>query len=308
MTLPEMVARLLTNPDRVLFPDCGFTKADLAAYYVAIAPQLLPHLEGRPITLRRFPDGIEGEGFWEKRCPEHRPDWVETAEIESESSGKSIRFCVASDQRTLAWLANLATIEIHPYLFRHEAPGRPTAMVFDLDPGAPAGLTECARVALDLRHTFERLSLESFPKLSGGKGMQIYVPVDPDRHTINQTKTFAHALAKVFEQAFPDRVVSRMTKSLRKGKVLIDWSQNDPHKTTVSVYSVRARPEPRVSAPLTWEEVETATSGEGVGHRGFTPVQMLERAADLGDLFSGTLELRQKLPEFGAEEGLEGAL
>lgn len=303
-----MIARLLTNPDRVLFPATGFTKADLAAYYVAIAPELLPHLDGHPLSLHRFPDGVEEEGFWEKRCPEHRPDWVETAEIESESSGKSIRFCLASDQRTLAWLANLATIEIHPYLYRREAPGRPTVMVFDLDPGPPAGITECAGVALDLQHTLSGLSLESFPKLSGSKGIQIYVPVDPAHHRIEDTKRFSHALARVFEQAFPDRVVSRMAKRLRPGKVLIDWSQNDPHKTTVSVYSVRARPEPRVSAPLTWEEVEAAAEGEGLAHRGFTPMQMLDRTREVGDLFSPTLELRQKLPEFGAEEGLEEAV
>lgn len=303
-----MVARLLTNPDRLLFPAAGFTKADLAAYYVAIAPALLPHLAGRPLSLHRFPDGVEAEGFWEKRCPEHRPDWVDTAEIESESSGKAIRFCVASDQRTLAWLANLATIEIHPYLFRREAPSRPTVMVFDLDPGAPAGIADCARVALDLRDTLDRLSLRSFAKLSGGKGIQIYVPVDPQYHRIEDTKRFSHAVARVFEQAFPDRVVSRMAKRLRGGKVLIDWSQNDPNKTTVAVYSVRARSEPRVSAPLTWDEVEAAVEGEGVAHRGFTPAQMLDRAGDLGDLFSPTLELRQRLPEFGAEEGLEGAV
>ena len=241
----ETVGRPLRigNWDKVLFPASGFTKGDLVSYYTRIAPTMLPHVRDRPLTLRRWPDGVEGASFFEKHCPEHRPEWLETVSVYSEGERRRIDYCLATEPAALAWTANLAAIELHPSLSLARDLARPTAVVFDLDPGPPAGLPECAEVALVLHGLFERLGLRSAVKTSGGKGLQVYVPLGTDEGgpTYERTKPFARRIALLLEQQLPDLVVARMTKRLRAGKVLVDWSQNDESKTTVAVYSVRAR-------------------------------------------------------------------
>jgi bifunctional non-homologous end joining protein LigD len=294
----EEVGRTLrfTNREKVLFPATGFTKGDLIAYYVAIAPVLLPHLRDRPLTLRRWPDGVEGRTFYEKNSPAHRPEWVETVSIWSGSERRRIDYCLAQEPATLAWLGNQAAIELHPALHRVPALEQPTAVVFDLDPGPPAGLAQCAEVALVLHGLFERLGLVSVVKTSGGKGLQVYVPLGERVASYARAKPFAHRVAVLLEQRLPELVVSRMAKRLRNGKVLVDWSQNDPHKTTVSVYSVRARERPTVSTPLAWEELRAAHAAGAVEQLAFDPVAVLARVADRGDLFAPLLSVRQELP------------
>ena len=250
----------LTNREKVMYPRSGFTKGELIDYYAAIAPVLLPHLAGRPLTLKRYPDGVEGEYFYEKRCPPHRPDWVQTAPIASERGRGTIDYCLAEDLPTLIWAANLADIELHTSLSRAQRMDRPTAIVFDLDPGAPAGLRECCRVALWIREIFDSFGLDTFVKTSGAKGLQVYAPLNTPVD-YEQTKPFARAVAELLQKRHPRQVVSRMAKDLRPGRVLVDWSQNDEHKTTVCVYSLRARERPTISTPLAWEEVESALRG-----------------------------------------------
>jgi bifunctional non-homologous end joining protein LigD len=278
----------LSNLDKVMYPETGFTKGQVIDYYTRVAPAVLPHLRDRPLTLKRYPDGVDGPHFYEKQCPSHRPDWVETAAIPV--SSKTIDFCLSNDLPTLVWLANLADLELHPSLSRSEGIERPTAIAFDLDPGPPAGLDECREVALLLRDTLAEIGLECHPKTSGSKGMQVYVPLNTET-TYDQTKPLSQALARHLEQAHPSLVVSRQKKELRGGKVLIDWSQNDEHKTTVCVYSLRARPRPTVSTPLRWDEVEHGA--ELV----FETDAVLERVAEHGDLFAPVLEREQELPE-----------
>ncbi|HUH81547.1 MAG TPA: DNA ligase D [Solirubrobacteraceae bacterium] len=285
----------LSNLDKVLYPGTDFSKGRLIDYYVAAAPVLLPHLAGRPLTVTRWPDGVEGKSFFQKQAPAHRPEWVATASVPTER--KRIDYVLAEDLATLVWLANLAAIELHTPLARAEEMQRPTCMVFDLDPGAPATVIECCRVALTLHGTFERLGLGSFAKTSGSKGLQVYVPLNHPQATYRQTKTFARTLAELLEQSEPDLVVSRMTKSRRAGKVLIDWSQNDARKTTVCVYSMRATERPGVSTPLEWEEVSAALDGGDPGRLAFTPEQALERIGRFGDLFADVLSLVQSLPD-----------
>lgn len=292
----DLRGQRFSNWDKVLFPAAGFTKGDLIDYAVAIAPTLLPHLRDRPLTLRRWPDGVEGRTFYEKNSPSHRPEWVQTASIFSRSERRRIDYTLVQDAATLAWLANLAAIELHPSLSLASDVDHPTAVVFDLDPGPPAGLQECAEVALVLHGLFDQLGLRSVVKTSGGKGMQVYVPLGEGAATYERTKPFARRIAQLLEQRLPDLVVSRMTRSLRTGKVLVDWSQNDEHKTTVAVYSVRARELPHVSTPLAWEELREAHAS-GTAHRlRFTPVEALARVADLGDLFAPMLGSAQALP------------
>ena len=245
----------LSNLEKVFYPATGFTKGQVIDYYRRIAPALLPHLVGRPLTLKRYPDGVEGQHFYEKQCPSHRPDWVQTASIWSRHNKRNIDFCLANDLPTLVWAGNLADIELHTSLSLAEDIKRPTMMVFDLDPGPPADIVQCCEVGLRLREVFEQLGLECFPKTSGSKGMQVYVPLNTAT-TYDETKPFARAVAELLEKNHPKLVVSRMTKTLRGGKVLVDWSQNDEHKTTVCVYSLRAKVRPTVSTPLKWSEVE----------------------------------------------------
>jgi bifunctional non-homologous end joining protein LigD len=285
----------LSNLDKVLYPQAGFTKGELIDWYARIGEVLLPHLRGRPLTLKRYPEGVEGKHFYEKRCPGHRPDWVTTASIYSDRHEGEIDYCVVEDTATLVWLANLADIEMHTSLSRCAVMERPTAMVFDLDPGAPADIVDCAQVAVWLHGMFEQLGLECYPKTSGSKGMQLYVPLNGEA-TYEQTKPFAKAVAETLEQRFGDRVVSQMSKAKRPGKVLIDWSQNDRHKTTVCVYSLRAKERPTVSTPLEWDEVEAALESGDAEQLVFDHAAVLERVAAKGDLFAPLLSEEQELP------------
>ncbi len=280
----------LSNLDKVMYPMVGFTKGQVIDYYMRIAPVLLPHLRDRPLTLKRYPNGVGGAYFYEKQCPEHRPEWVATAEIRMES--KDINFCLCNDLPTLVWAANLADLELHPSLSKANRIERPTTMAFDLDPGEPATIKECCEVALLLREVLDQLGLGSFPKTSGSKGMQLYVPLNTDV-TYADARPLAQALARHLEAQHPKLVVSVQKKELRRGKVLIDWSQNHEKKTTVSVYSLRARERPTVSTPLAWEEVE----GEDADQLTFEADEVLERVERHGDLFAPVVDCEQALPE-----------
>lgn len=285
----------VSNLDKVLYPSTGFTKAQVIAYYIEISRVLLPYLKDRPITLKRYPDGVDGFFFYEKRCPTHRPEWVETTRTPKRSGG-SIDYCVMNDLPALVWAANLADLELHTFLHRGKKQTHPDYVAFDLDPGAPAGLLDCCAVALALRDLFTQHDLESYVKTSGGKGMQVYVPLD-GKADYAATKAFAHAVALHLERALPEQVVSKMLKSLRKGKVLVDWSQNDEHKTTINVYSLRATDQPRVSTPVTWREVEQALDQKKAEKLVFSPEQVLARVEKLGDLWAPLLARKQRLPK-----------
>ncbi len=286
----------LTNSGKVLYPETGFTKGQLIEYYATVAPVLLAHLQGRALTVTRWPDGVEGKSFFQKQSPAHRPEWVRTATLPAGS--KKIDYTLADDLPTLVWLANLAAIELHTPLALAEQPDRPTSMVFDLDPGEGTDVLDCARLALDLRGLFENLGLASFVKTSGSKGLQVYVPLNVEDVDFARTKRFAKAVAELFEQTEPDRVVSRMTKTRREGKVLIDWSQNDRNKTTVCVYSLRARAHPTAATPLEWDEVSNALDGGEAAALVFDAAQVPARVAEQGDLFASVLSLKQQLPAF----------
>jgi bifunctional non-homologous end joining protein LigD len=287
----------LTNLDKVLYPAAGFTKGEMVDYYAKVAPAIVPHLSGRAVTLRRFPEGVEDldSAFFEKRCPKHRPKWVKTARVTVEK-GK-IDFCVCDSLPTLVWMAQLAAIELHPSLSRSRAPKRPTVLAFDLDPGPPADVVDCSRVALRLREVLAQLELESFVKTSGSKGMQLYVPLNT-KTSYEETRPFAQALAQLIAKQDPENVLAKMGKKTdRSGKVLIDWYQNNERKTTISVYSLRARERPTVSTPVTWEEVEAvAKSGDG-SELVFEAADVLGRIEQHGDLFAPVLELEQELPQ-----------
>jgi bifunctional non-homologous end joining protein LigD len=285
----------LSNLDKVFYPETGFTKGQLIDYYTRVAPVLLGHLRGRPLTLKRYPDGVTGPYFYEKQSPRHRPDWVAVAPVWSRHNSRTIEYTLADDLPTLVWLANLADLELHTSLALAADVTAPTIVAFDLDPGPPATIVECAEVALRLREAFEHLGLEAFPKTSGSKGMQVYVPLNTPA-TYAQTKPFALGVAQVLERRHPELVVSDMSKTLRKGKVLVDWSQNDEHKTTVNVYSLRARDRPTVSTPLRWEEVEGVLDSRDPDELAFTSDAVLARVAEHGDLFGPVIELEQELP------------
>jgi bifunctional non-homologous end joining protein LigD len=288
----------LTNLDKVLYPEAGFSKGEVVDYYAKVAPAMVPHLSGRAVTLRRFPEGVDDldAAFFEKRCPKHRPKWVKTARVEAGPHAGMIDFCVCDGLPTLVWMAQLASIELHPSLSLARAPTRPTVLAFDLDPGPPADIVDCCRVGLRLRDMFGHFGVESFPKTSGSKGLQVYVPLNNKVH-YETTKPFAKAIAQLLEKQTPDQVVSKMKKVEREGKVFVDWSQNHQRKTTIAVYSLRARERPTASTPVTWDEVETvADSGEG-SSLVFEAGAVLDRIARLGDLFAPVLELEQDLPE-----------
>jgi bifunctional non-homologous end joining protein LigD len=277
----------LSNLDKVLYPEVGFAKRDVIEYFARIAPTVLPHLEGRALTLKRYPNGVNANYFYEKNAPSHRPDWVETARV------GDIDYVVCNDEATLVWLANLADLELHTSLALASESERPTLVAFDLDPGAPATVVECCQVALLLRGMFEGLGLECFAKTSGSKGMQVYVPLNTPDVTFAQTKSFSKAVAELLAREEPGLVVARQTKSARKGKVLVDWSQNDRIKTTVNAYSLRAMERPTVSTPLSWDEVRAARTVEDLT---FTAAEVLERVEDQGDVFAPVLSLVQELP------------
>jgi len=286
----------VSNLDKVLYPADGFTKGELIDYYTRIAPVLLPHLRGRALTMRRYPNGVTGMFFYEKNCPKHRPDWVQTARIWSEGNKRWMDYCMAQDVATLVWAANLANIELHTSLSLAKDVSQPTMMVFDLDPGPPATIVHCCQVTMWLKEFFSSLRLEIFPKTSGSKGLQVYLPLNT-KVTYDQTKPFAHELARKLEREHPELVVSEMKKSLRTNKVFVDWSQNDQHKTTVCVYSLRAKEHPTVSTPVTWDEVALCLKKQDPELLVFTADQVLKRVEKLGDLFAPVLKLKQKLPK-----------
>lgn len=282
----------LSNLDKVLYPDAGFTKAAVVDYYARIAPVLLPHLHRRALTMVRWPDGVGGPSFFEKRCPPHAPDWVTTAESEPDLVG-----CVVDNRATLVWVANLASLELHTKQATVDDPEHPTSMVFDLDPGPPATILDCASVALDLRALFDDLGLAAVAKTSGGKGLHLGVPVRDA--TSDQTKEFARAVGQILEQRNPARVTTVMRRDLRPGKVFVDWSQNDRHKTTVSAYSLRAQPRPTVSTPVSWDEIGDAVDADTPDRLSFEAADVLDRVERLGDLYAANLVLGQPLPVVG---------
>lgn len=283
----------VSNLDKVLYPTTGFTKGEVLAYYQAIAPVMLPHLAKRPVTVKRYPDGVDGLSFYEKRCPAKRPAWVHDSTVTSTTHG-SLTYCVIDNAASLVWMANRAALEYHTYLFRDGHEDEPTMLVFDLDPGAPATLSDCLDIAIVVRDLLAELGLQVFAKTSGGKGLHLGVPVRGA--TFAQVKTFARAVAELLAREQPKRVTSRMAKSERGGRVLIDWSQNDHGKTTACAYSLRARQRPTVSTPVSWDEIEDARRKRKPERLQFEAAQVLERVAHLGDLFAQTLTLRQKLP------------
>ena len=285
----------LSNFDKVLYPEAGFTKGQVIDYYTRIAPALLPHLFQRALTLKRYPNGVDGQFFYEKNCPKHRPPWVETLSVWSARNKADVNYCLIDELAGLVWVANLASLELHTSLSHARDIQRPSMIVFDLDPGPPATVVECGRVALWLREVFDDMGLQAFPKTSGSKGLQIYVPLNTPV-TYNETKPFAHAMAKLLEQQHPKEVLSVMTKDLRTGKVFIDWSQNDDSKTTVCVYSLRARPRPTVSTPVTWEEVEAVVASGDPDDLVFEAPDVLARVEARGDLFAPLCEVEQALP------------
>src|SRR5947199_10412223 len=285
----------LTNLEKVLYPSTGFTKGQVIDYYARIAPVLVPHLAGKPLTLKRYPSGVDQEFFFEKNATKHRPDWIKSAPIWSEGNQRDVNYILANDLATLVWVANLAAIELHPSLSLAADIECPRSMVFDLDPGPPANIVQCCQVAVWLRAIFDHFKLQSFPKTSGSKGLQIYVPLNT-KTSYDETKPFAHAMARLLENEHRDMVVSDMKKAIRTNKVLVDWSQNDEHKTTVTVYSVRARERPTVSTPVSWEEVDCCRDAGDEQLLSFEADAVISRARDQGDLFAPVLSLRQDLP------------
>ena len=286
----------VSNLNKVLYPKVGFTKGQVIGYYIGIAPALLSHLLDRPLTMKRYPDGVEGQFFYEKNCPTHRPKWVKTARVWSEGNNRMMDYCLAQDLPTLVWAANLADLELHTSLAKKNDVARPTVMVFDLDPGPPADIVQCCQVGLWLRDLLGNMKLKSFAKTSGSKGLQVYVPLNTPV-TFDQTKVLAHTLAEYLEHEHDGLVTSNMSKALRKGKVFVDWSQNDEHKTTICVYSLRAKEEPTVSTPVTWEEVENCLRKKRVNLLRFVSDQVLARVEKQGDLFAPVEKLKQKLPK-----------
>jgi bifunctional non-homologous end joining protein LigD len=286
----------VSNLNKVLYPKVGFTKGQVIDYYIRIAPALLPHLRDRPLTMKRYPNGVEAEFFYEKNCPAHRPKWVKTAKVWSEGNNRIMHYCLAQDLPTLVWAANLADLELHTSLAKKKDVARPTVMVFDLDPGAPADIVQCCEVGLWLRNLLSEMKLKSFAKTSGSKGLQVYVPLNTFA-TFDETKDLSRALAQHLERQHPDLVTSNMSKALRKGKIFVDWSQNDEHKTTVCVYSLRAKEEPTVSTPVTWDEIENCLKKKKAELLKFRCDRTVERVQKMGDLFHPVEEFKQKLPK-----------
>jgi bifunctional non-homologous end joining protein LigD len=285
----------LSNLDKVLFPETGFTKAQIIDYYSNVAPTLLGHIKDRPMTLHRFPNGVDQPGFYEKNRPSHAPEWIKSVDVQL--SRKTIHQILAQNRATVVWMANMASLEMHPLLSKFDDGSRPLKITFDLDPGPPANITQCCEVALHLRELLQDLGLECFPKTSGSKGMQVDVPLNRPDVTFTQTKPFAHAVARILESQHKQLVVSEMAKVIRKDKVFIDWSQNDPAKTTVAPYSLRARTRNWVSTPLTWDEVHEGASSKDETMLQFETQDVLHRIDKLGDLAADVQSLEQKLPE-----------
>ncbi|MDP9069030.1 MAG: non-homologous end-joining DNA ligase [Actinomycetota bacterium] len=285
----------LSNLDKVFYPATGMTKGDVIAYYREIAPVLLPHLRNRFVTLKRYPNGVDGKFFYEKECPSHRPEWVATAPMVRKKDKKAVNYCLLNDLPSLVWSANLANLELHTSLACAKDFYRPTALVFDLDPGPPAAVLQCAEVALLVRAILEEAGLEAFAKTSGSKGIQLFAPLNT-AVTYDDTKPFAHQLALRLQEEHRDLVLSSQSRAEREGKVLVDWSQNDDHKTTASVYSLRAKERPTASTPVTWDEVEAALKKRRPERLSFEASEVLARVEQHGDLFEPVRKLKQKLP------------
>jgi bifunctional non-homologous end joining protein LigD len=285
----------VSNLDKIFYPETGFTKGDMIAYYRDIAPVLLPHLKGRLLTLKRYPDGAGAGFFYEKNCPKHKPEWVATAPMVRRQDGVTVNYCVLNDEASLVWAANLASIELHTTLAKATDVTRPTALVFDLDPGAPADVLDCIEVAVWLKKILASEGLELFPKTSGSKGLQVFAPLNT-KVDYETTKAYAHELALKLEKDHPDDVLSKPKRTEREGKVFVDWSQNDNHKTTVSVYSLRARERPTVSTPVTWAELAKAQKAGDASALVFETSDVLKRVDKKGDLFDEVRTMKQKLP------------
>jgi bifunctional non-homologous end joining protein LigD len=283
----------LSNLDKILYPS-GFNKAEVIDYYRQIAPVMLPHLHDRPITLKRYPNGTRGMYFYQKRAPEHRPAWLKTAPIKTKSD--VIDFCIIENAAGLVWLANLACLEIHAYLFKAQNPLVPTMMVFDLDPGAPATLNDCCAVAVSLQELLQQHGLSCLAKVSGSKGLHICVPLNY-HETFTRTKLFAHAIARILEQRYPQKITSVMSKSERNGKVFIDWSQNDAAKTTCCVYSLRAVNAPMVSAPISWAEIRRVVKSSVTDSLIIQATDLLNSNKIASDEFAALESQVQYLPE-----------
>jgi bifunctional non-homologous end joining protein LigD len=282
----------VTNLEKVLWPESGLTKRDLLDYYIRVAPTLLPHLRGRPLTLRRFPDGVHGVSWHQNEC-RGEPEWLTV--FETTGRERPLRFCVVDDLASLVWVANQAAIELHPFSWHVDAPRRPTQLVFDLDPGPPAGLLHCARTALALRDLLTELGLDSLVKTSGSLGLHVYVPLGSP-HDGEEAKAFAKVVSRALAESRPDEVVFDVQKSRRAGKVYVDWLQNDPTRQTVAPYSLRGLPWPTVALPVTWQEVEEAVAAEDGGRLVFLHSDVAERIERLGDLFAPLHEIEQRLP------------
>jgi bifunctional non-homologous end joining protein LigD len=282
----------LSNLDKVLYPETGTTKGEVIEYYARIAPVMVPHLAGRCITLKRFPDGVQKTGFFEKRCPKHRPAWIPTA-VGPGDRGGDIGYCRFDEPAALVWAANMAALELHVPMAVSDDLDTPRAMVFDFDPGAPATVKDCCEIAMWVREVLAAVNLEGWCKTSGSKGLQMYIPLNtPCTH--EGAADFALAVGQVLERQHRDRVTTVMAKVERPGKIFIDWSQNARFKTTIGVYSMRARPEPTVSTPVSWAEVESCAAGEV--ELKFTFRDVMERVDQLGDLFEPVLTTKQSLP------------
>jgi len=282
----------ITNVEKIFYPAAGFTKGQVIDYYIRVSKYMLPHLKDRPVTLKRYPDGIEGKFFYEKNAPRFTPKWVPTFPVPRRAGGPDINYIMVNNLPTLVWCANIATIEFHPFLHRKPNIQQPTEIVFDLDPGEGLTAVNCVEVAFILREVLSKLKLKSFPKVSGSKGIQIYVPLNTPA-TYDVTRAFARSLARLLERQHPKLIISDMDKSERKGKVFIDWSQNSDFKTTIGVYSMRTkRDHPFISAPVSWDELK----GDAVSFD-FSPQSALDRCEKLGDLFAPVLKLKQRLPQ-----------
>jgi bifunctional non-homologous end joining protein LigD len=285
----------LSNLQKVLYPEVGFTKGQVIEYYLKMASAIVPQVKNRPLTLKRYPNGVDGMMFYEKRCPPHAPPWIKKVTVSSRREEGSLTYCVIDNAASLAWVANLASLELHTLLYRGEKLYQPTWMVFDFDPGPPAGVLECIPIAIRVRDTLQKLGLTSFIKTSGGKGLHMVVPLNT-AVTFDQTKGFSNAIARMMERDDPQHVTSNMKKELRKGKIFIDWSQNDEHKTTVAVYSLRARNEPTVSTPVEWDELLAAQKKKDPDRLKFLADDVIKRVEKIGDLFEPVLKMKQKLP------------
>lgn len=283
----------LTNLEKVLWPEPGVTKGELIEYYVRVAPVLLPHLADRPLTLRRFPDGVDGVSWHQNEC-RGEPDWFRVLETEG-VGGRILRFCVVEDLASLVWVANQAAVELHPFQWQTAAPRRPVALVFDLDPGEPAGLVECARVALLLRELLAEVGLEGWAKTSGSVGVHVHVPLGRP-HDADEVKALGRIVAETLAKRHPEQVVAEMKKTVRRGKVFVDWLQNDATRQTVAPYSLRGMPWPTVATPVAWEEVQRSAEEGRAELLTFPADDVIERIDRHGDLFDGVLECEQSLP------------